>query len=101
MVSIACDCKRAGFDRAGQTAHLSIGKRTGEETVDGLIEFDITAPEDNPEVYEFEVFLEMPTSLDFCVVATNVVERRAGAAFRSALNSRSGYLFTHSSEPGS
>jgi hypothetical protein len=30
----------------GQTAHLSIGKRTGEETVDGLIEFDITAPED-------------------------------------------------------
>jgi len=82
----------------GQTAHLSIGKRTGEETVDGLIEFDITAPEDSPQVYEFEVFLEMPTSLEFCVVATNVVDRRAGAAFRSALNSRSGYLFTHSSE---
>ena len=32
----------------GQPAHLSIGKRTGEETVDGLIEFDITAPEDKP-----------------------------------------------------
>ncbi len=30
----------------GQPAHLSIGKRTGEETVDGLIEFDLTAPED-------------------------------------------------------
>ena len=30
----------------GQPAHLSIGKRTSEETVDGLIELDITAPED-------------------------------------------------------
>jgi mono/diheme cytochrome c family protein len=81
----------------GQTAHLSIGKRTGEETVDGLIEFDLTAPEDSPRVYEFEVFLEMPTSLDFCVVATDVVDRRAGAAFRNALGSSS-YVFTHSSE---
>ena len=82
----------------GQAAHLSIGKRTGEETVDGLIEFDLTAPEDKPQVYEFEVFLEMPTALDFCVVATDVVDRRAGAAFRNALGSRSGYIFTHSSE---
>lgn len=83
--------------RGGQTAHLSIGKRTGEESVDGLIEFDLTAPEDSPQVYEFEVFLEMPTTLDFCVVATDVVDRRAGAAFRNALNSAS-YIFTHSSE---
>lgn len=81
----------------GQTAHLSIGKRTGEETVEGLIEFDITAPEDSPQVHEFEVFLEMPMTLDFCVVATDVVDRRAGAAFRNALNSGS-YIFTHSSE---
>lgn len=81
----------------GQTAHLSIGKRTGEETVDGLIEFDLTAPEGSPQVYEFEVFLEMPMSLDFCVVATDVVDRRAGAAFRNALASSS-YVFTHSSE---
>lgn len=81
----------------GQTAHLSIGKRTGEETVDGLIEFDITAPEDSPQVHEFEVFLEMPMSLEFCVVATDVVDRRAGAAFRNALNGGS-YMFTHSSE---
>ena len=64
----------------------------------GLIEFDITAPEDKPQVYEFEVFLEMPTTLDFCVVATDVVDRRAGAAFRNALGSRGGYIFTHSSE---
>jgi mono/diheme cytochrome c family protein len=82
----------------GQPAHLSIGKRTGEETVDGLIEFDITAPEDKPQVYEFEVFLEMPVDLESCVVATDVVDRRAGAAFRNALGSRSGYIFTHSSE---
>ncbi|MFO0903773.1 MAG: DUF1592 domain-containing protein [Pirellulales bacterium] len=81
----------------GQTAHLSIGKRTGEETVDGLIEFDLSAPEDQPKVYEFEVFLEMPASLDFCVVSTDIVDRRGGAAFRNALNSGS-YLFTHSSE---
>lgn len=82
----------------GQAAHLSIGKRTSEETVAGLIEFDITAPEDKPQVFEFEVFLEMPATLDFCVVATDVVDRRAGAAFRGALGSRGGYIFTHSSE---
>lgn len=82
----------------GQPAHLSIGTRTSEETVDGLIEFDITAPEDSPQVYEFEVFLEMPANLHFCVVATDVVDRRAGAAFRNALSSRGGYIFTHSSE---
>ncbi|MBN8624780.1 MAG: DUF1592 domain-containing protein, partial [Planctomycetes bacterium] len=82
----------------GQPAHLSIGKRTGEETVDGLVEFDITAPEDKPQIYEFEVLLEMPTTLEFCVVATDVVDRRAGAAFRNALGSRGGYIFTHSSE---
>lgn len=82
----------------GQPAHLSIGKSTSEETVEGLIEFDITAPEDQPQVYEFEVFLEMPTSLHFAVVATDVVDRRGGAAFRNALASRGGYIFTHSSE---
>ncbi|MEI6232659.1 MAG: DUF1592 domain-containing protein [Planctomycetota bacterium] len=81
----------------GQPAHLSIGKVTGEETVEGLIEFDITAPEDKPQVFEFAVFLEMPMSLEFCVVATDVVDRRQGAAFRGAL-SGGGYIFTHSSE---
>ena len=82
----------------GQPAHLSIGKRTGEETVDGLIEFDITAPEDSPQVYEAELFLEMPATLEFCVVSTDVVDRRQGAAFRGALSSGGGYIFTHSSE---
>jgi hypothetical protein len=65
--------------------------------VDGLVEFDITAPEDSPQVYEFEVFLEMPANLDFCVVATDVVDRRSGGALRGALGSGS-YIFTHSSE---
>jgi len=85
----------------GQPAHLSIGKATGAsgDTVAGLIEFDITAPEDNPEVHEFEVLLEMPTNLDFCVVATDMVDDRKGGAFRGALTSRGGYIFTHSSEP--
>jgi hypothetical protein len=81
----------------GQLAHLSIGKETGEETVAGLIEFDITAPEDKPAVHEFEVFLEMPANLHFAVVASDVVDRRAGAAFRYALSSPN-YMFTHSSE---
>lgn len=83
--------------RGGQTAHLSIGKQTSEETVDGMVEFDITAPEDSPQVYEFEVFLEMPVQLGFAVVATDGVDRRGGAAFRNALASSS-YIFTHSSE---
>ena len=85
--------------RGGQPAHLSIGKTTGEETVAGILEFDITAPEDSPQVYEFDLFLEMPTGLDFCVVSTDVVDRRGGGAFRNALTS-SGYIFTHSSETG-
>ncbi len=82
----------------GQPAHLSIGKRTSEETVDGLLELDITAPEDKPQVYELEVFLEMPTQLHFAVVATDVIDRRSGGAFRNALASRNAYVFTHSSE---
>ncbi|MEY5027453.1 MAG: hypothetical protein RLZZ244_2981, partial [Verrucomicrobiota bacterium] len=80
----------------GQPAHLSIGKMTTEETVAALFESDITAPEDRPEIHEFEVFLEMPVDLKFCVVATNNVDRRSGAAFRNALDRN--YLFTHSSE---
>ena len=82
----------------GQPAHLSIGVKTSEENVDGMIELDITAPEDKPQVYEFEIFLEMPTQLHFAVVSTNVIDRRQGAAFRNALSARESYIFTHSSE---
>jgi hypothetical protein len=63
-----------------------------------MIELDITAPEDKPQVYEFEIFLEMPIQLHFAVVSTNVIDRRGGGAFRGALASRNAYIFTHSSE---
>ena len=82
----------------GQPAHLSIGMKTSEENVEGILELDITAPEDSPQVYEAEVFLEMPTQLHFAVVATDVIDRRKGAAFRNALSARDSYIFTHSSE---
>lgn len=83
----------------GQTAHLRIGKRTGEESNEGLVELDILASEDKPETIEFEVFLEMPTSLDFNVVATDIIDRQKGAHYRNAL-SQPFYIFTHSSETG-
>ena len=82
----------------GQPAHLSIGMKTSEENVEGILELDITAPEDSPQVYEAEVFLEMPTQLHFAVVATDVIDRRQGAAFRNALSAKDSYIFTHSSE---
>ncbi|MBO23313.1 MAG: hypothetical protein CMM26_13215 [Rhodospirillaceae bacterium] len=82
----------------GQPAHLSIGMKTSEETVNGLIEMDVTAPEDEPRIYEFEIFLEMPTQLHFAVVATDRIDRRGGGAFRGALGSSNAYIFTHSSE---
>lgn len=81
----------------GQTAHLRIGKRTGEETNEGLIELDILAPEDKPEVYEFEVFLEMPAQLHLNAVATDIIDRQKGGHYRNALGSPN-YMFTHSSE---
>lgn len=81
----------------GQTPHLRIGKRTGEGTNEGLIELDILAPEDKPEIIEFEVFLEMPTSLDFNVVVTDIISRDKGAHHRNILGG-SDYVFTHTSE---
>jgi mono/diheme cytochrome c family protein len=81
----------------GQTAHLRIGKSTGEETNEGLIELDILAPEDEPEIVEFEVFLEMPASLELNVVATDIIDRQKGGHYRNAL-SQPFYIFTHSSE---
>ena len=81
----------------GQTAHLRIGKSTGEETNEGLIELDILASENKPEVVEFEVFLELPVSLEFNVVATDIIDRQKGGHYRNAL-SQPFYVFTHSSE---
>lgn len=81
----------------GQTPHLRIGKRTGEGTNEGLIELDILATEDKPEIIEFEVFLEMPTSLDFNVVVTDIISRDKGGHHRNILGG-SDYIFTHTSE---
>ena len=81
----------------GQIAHLRIGKRTVEAANEGLVELDILAPEDEPQIVEFEVFLEMPTDLDFNVVATHDIDRRKGGHYRNALSVPS-YIFTHSSE---
>lgn len=81
----------------GQIAHLRIGKSTAEESNEGLIELDILAPEDEPEIVEFEVFLEMPVDLDFNVVATDIIDRQKGGHYRNAL-SQPFYIFTHSSE---
>jgi mono/diheme cytochrome c family protein len=81
----------------GQIPHLRIGKRLTEEANEGLIELDIMGPEDEPEIIEFEVFLEMPASLDFNVIATDIIDRQKGAHYRNAL-SQSFHIFTHSSE---
>ncbi|MGB0581308.1 MAG: DUF1592 domain-containing protein [Limisphaerales bacterium] len=81
----------------GQIPHLRIGKRLAEDSNEGLVELDILAPEDEPEIIEFEVFLEMPASLDFRVVVSDIIDRRKGAHYRNVL-SKSEYIFTHSSE---
>jgi mono/diheme cytochrome c family protein len=82
---------------AGQTAHLRIGKNTGEGTNEGLIELDIVASEDKPKIVEFEVFLEMPTSLEFNVVVTDIISRDKGGHHRNILGGAD-YVFTHTSE---
>jgi len=81
----------------GQTAHLRIGQSTDEAANEGLVELDVLAPEDKPEIVEFEVFLEMPTSLDFNVVVTDIISREKGGHHRNILGSDS-YVFTHTSE---
>lgn len=81
----------------GQIPHLRIGKKLSENSNEGLVELDILAPEDQPQVIEFDVFLEMPTDLDFKVVATNIIGREKGAHYRNAL-SKPFYIFTHTSE---
>ncbi|MCA8986851.1 MAG: DUF1592 domain-containing protein [Planctomycetaceae bacterium] len=81
----------------GQIPHLRIGQRTDEAANEGLIELDILASEDEPQVIEFEVFLEMPTELDFNVVVTDIISRDKGGHHRNILGSDS-YVFTHTSE---
>ncbi len=64
-----------------------------------MLELDVTAPEDSPEIYEAEVFLEMPISLHFDVVSTTGIDgTRQGGRFNRAVGSSSDYIFTHTSE---
>jgi hypothetical protein len=81
----------------GQLAHLRIGRKSSSNEIEGLVELDITAPEDRPEVFEFQVLLEMPTELFFDVVLTDRNDPvKAGANLYVYL--RNGHIFTHSSE---
>lgn len=81
----------------GQIPHLRIGKKTAEATNEGLVELDILAPENDPEIIEFEVFLEMPASLDFNLVVSDIISRDKGGHHRNILSSPT-YIFTHTSE---
>ena len=80
----------------GQPAHLRIGRLSTSKSVDGLIEFDVTASEDSPEVYGFEVLLEMPTTLHFDVVSIHQI--KGHKRFAAAVAYKPMYIFTHSSE---
>jgi len=83
----------------GQPALLKISKRREDNgAVEGLLEFDVTVPEDSPQVYEFDIFLEIPTTLHFNVVVTDEISGRSGGAFTCAIGTRLAYIFTHSSE---
>jgi len=78
----------------GQLVHLRIGPMDpASRLIGGLVEFDITAPEDHPQVYESEVYVEMPTRLYFQVVSSDQVPR-----FANQFGART-HLFTHTSEP--
>ena len=76
---------------------MRIGTQLTEEANEGLVELDILAAEDEPEIIEFEVFLEMPASLNFNVIATDIIDRQKGGHYRNALSSPL-YIFTHTSE---
>jgi len=77
----------------GQLAHLRIGPRDPNTAeVGSLVELDVNAPEDSPQVYETLVYLNMPTRLLVRVVASDEIPRFANQ-FEGTR-----YLFTHSSE---
>lgn len=83
----------------GPLAHLRIGELSPSNIVDDTIAFDVTAPEDAPEVYEVDILLERPVELHFDVVNTEEIPRdRKGGAFSYAIGLRPTYMFTHSSK---
>ena len=82
----------------GRFPTLRIGKKTSSKILEDTIQFDITAPEDEPEIYEVEVFLEEPTHFSFDVIAPRAYDIRGGKKFKSHVTYKPNYLFTHSSE---
>ena len=82
---------------SGQTPHLRIGPRLAEASNAGLVEVDVLATEDEPQIIEFDVFLEMPVNLDFNVVVSDIISRAKGGHHRNILGGPS-YIFTHTSE---
>ena len=83
----------------GRFPTLRIGKKTSSNILEDTIQFDITAPEDEPEIYEVEVLLEKPTQFSFDVIAPRAYDIRGGKHFKSHVTYKPNYLFTHSSEP--
>ncbi len=86
----------------GQVPHLRLGTMQDDKmsgVLNSVLELDVTAPEDSPEIYEAEVFLEMPVTLHFDVVSTTGIDgRRQKGRFNRAVGSSSDYIFTHTSE---
>jgi mono/diheme cytochrome c family protein len=84
----------------GQVPHLRIGRKApGSGAIDGLIEIDLVASENDPKVYEFTVPLEMPISLHFNVVMPFQFPKVPNfGAFMNEIGYRGTYVFTHSSE---
>ena len=83
----------------GRFPTLRIGKKTSSNILEDTIQFDITAPEDKPEIYEVEVLLERPAQFSFDVIAPRAYDIRGGKKFKSHVTYKPNYLFTHSSEP--
>ena len=82
----------------GRFPTLRIGKKTSSNALEDTIQFDITAPEDEPKIYEVEVFLEEPTHFSFDVIAPMAYDIQGGKKFKSHVTYKPNYLFTHSSE---
>ena len=78
----------------GQPAHLTIGIPAEGESglATRLLGMDITAPEDHPEVYESQMYLDLPAGLRFSVEATHQISGVHSHRLRPST------IFTHSSE---
>jgi hypothetical protein len=98
-VSTGCDFRPAGCvpwrpGAAPADRHAALCQGLGR----ALIEFDITAPEDSPEIYEFEVFWRCRQHSTSTWWPPRHQRQAPGRGFNYARSSSSDYIFTHSSE---